>query len=222
MTKGFPIGKPDVFAPLLIGNPCRERKQQERDRFLMAIYGYVRCSTDRQTIMQQMDALRAAGCNRIFKDKAIRATAKKRPALVAVRKALKPGDTFVVTAIDRAFRSTADAIAFLDDVMRDGVTFRSLAQSIDTRTPEGRKWYIDAANSAEYERAVISRRTREQMAAAKRRGKKFGRPRKLDRKKILWARKALKGKAAWSLSHIARKLGVSPRTLKRALAKGPA
>jgi FMN-dependent NADH-azoreductase len=104
--------------------------------------------------MQQMDALRAAGCDRIFKDKAVRATAKKRPALSAVRQALKPGDTFVVTAIDRAFRSTADAIAFLDEVMRNGVTFRSLAQHIDTRTPEGRKWYIDAANSAEYEEKV--------------------------------------------------------------------
>lgn len=188
----------------------------------MAIYGYVRCSTDRQTIMQQMDALRAAGCDRIFKDKAIRATAKKRPALVAVREALKPGDTFVVTAIDRAFRSTADAIAFLDEVMRNGVTFRSLAQSIDTRTPEGRKWYIDAANSAEYERAVISRRTREQMAAAKRRGKKFGRPKKLDRKKIQWARKALTGKKAKLPSHVAKQLNVSLRTLERALAGKPA
>jgi DNA invertase Pin-like site-specific DNA recombinase len=188
----------------------------------MAIYGYVRCSTDRQTIMQQVDALRAAKCDRIFRDKAIRATSKKRPALLAVRKALKPGDTFMVTAIDRAFRSTADAIAFLDDVMKNGVTFRSLAQSIDTRTPEGRKWYIDAANSAEYERAVISRRTRQQMAAAKRRGKKFGRPRKLNKRKILWARKALAGKTAKPLSHVAKQLKVSPRTLKRALARKPA
>lgn len=185
----------------------------------MAIYGYVRCSTDRQTIMQQVDALRAARCDRIFKDKAVKATSKKRPALAAVRETLRPGDTFVVTAIDRAFRSTAEAIAFLDEVMKIGVTFRSLAQNIDTRTPEGRKWYIDAANSAEYERAVISRRTREQMAAAKRRGKKFGRPRKLDRKKILWARKALKGRKAKPLAHIARELNVSPRTLRRALAK---
>jgi DNA invertase Pin-like site-specific DNA recombinase len=167
--------------------------------------------------MQQVDALRAVKCDRIFKDKAVRATSKKRPALAAVREALKSGDTFVVTAIDRAFRSTAEAIAFLDEVMKNGVTFRSLAQNIDTRTPEGRKWYIDAANSAEYERAVISRRTREQMAAAKRRGKTFGRPKKLDRKKICWARKALTGKTAKPLSHVAKKLEVSPRTLRRAL-----
>src|SRR5262249_42052867 len=123
----------------------------------MAMYGYVRCSTDKQTVAQQCDALRAAGCERIFKDRAVRATAKKRHGLSAVRKHLKPGDTFMVTAIDRAFRSTMDAILFLDEVMKEGVIFRSLAQHIDTRTPEGRKWYIDAANSAEYERAVISR-----------------------------------------------------------------
>lgn len=171
--------------------------------------------------MQQMDALRAAGCDRIFKDKAVRATAKKRPALLAVGKALKAGDIFMVTAIDRGFRSTAEAIAFLDDVMSRGVTFRSLAQCIDTRTPEGRKWYIDAANSAEYERAVISRRTREQMAAAKRRGKKFGRPRKLDGKKIQRARKLLRGPKAKPPSHVAKQLNVSLRTLNRALAESP-
>lgn len=150
----------------------------------MTLIGYVRCSTNRQMVLQQIDALRAAGCLHIYKDRAVRATAKKRPGLLAVRKALKPGDTFVITSIDRAFRSTIDAIIFLDDITKDGVTFRSLIQNIDTRTPEGRRWYIHAASDAEYERAVISRRTREQMAAAKRRGKKFGRPRKLSKAEI--------------------------------------
>lgn len=189
----------------------------------MTVYGYVRCSTDKQTILQQVDALRAAGCKRIFKDKAIRATAKHRPALVAVRKALQPGDTFVVTAIDRAFRSTFEAIAFLDDVMKHGITLRSLAQHIDTRTPEGRKWYIDLANNAEYERAVISRRTKEHMAAAKRRGRKFGRAFKLDpvkhRKKIAWARRALSGKNPKTYAEVAQALRVSVRTLRRVVAR---
>lgn len=93
-----------------------------------------------------------------------------------MRKALKPGDTFVITAIDRAFRSTIDAIIFLDNITKNGIAFRSLVRNIDTRTPEGRRWYIHAASDAEYERAVISRRTREQMAAAKRRGKNLDAP----------------------------------------------
>lgn len=183
----------------------------------MALVGYVRCSTDRQMVAQQLDALRAAGCKPIFRDFAVRATAPKRRAILAARQALKPGDTFVVSSIDRAFRSTMEAIVFLDDVMNDGITFRSLSQHIDTRTPEGRKWYIDTANNAEYERAVISRRTREQMAAAKRRGKKFGRPRKLTKKGVAWARRELrKGREGIK---VARQLRVSTRTLNRAFAR---
>ena len=182
----------------------------------MALIGYVRCSTNRQMVLQQIDALRAAGCLHIYKDKAVRATAKKRPGLMAVRKALRSGDTFVITSIDRAFRSTIDAIIFLDDITKDGITFRSLIQNIDTRTPEGRRWYIHAASDAEYERAVISRRTRKQMAAAKRRGKKFGRPRKLNIKQISWARKALKGNGRNRVA-IAQELRVCPHTLTPAL-----
>lgn len=183
----------------------------------MPLIGYVRCSTNRQMVLQQIDALRNAGCLHIYKDKAVRATAKKRPGLMAVRKALKPGDTFVITSIDRAFRSTIDAIIFLDDITKDGVTFRSLIQNIDTRTPEGRRWYIHAASDAEYERAVISRRTREQMAAAKRRGKKFGRPRKLSKAQITWARKQFQAKNRKTKLQIAQKLKVCVRTLTRAL-----
>lgn len=183
----------------------------------MALIGYVRCSTNRQMVLQQIDALRAAGCARIYKDKAVKATAKNRPGLIAVRKALKPGDVFVITAIDRAFRSTIEAIIFLDEITKDGITFRSLVQNIDTRTPEGRRWYIHAASDAEYERAVISRRTCEQMAAAKRRGKMFGRPRKLSKKQITWARKVLRGKNKKTKSQTARELSVCTRTLTRAL-----
>jgi DNA invertase Pin-like site-specific DNA recombinase len=194
---------------------CLRRKQKHGA--LMALIGYVRCSTDRQVVLQQIDALRAAGCTRIFKDKAVRATAPNRRALLAARSALKAGDTFVVSAIDRAFRSTMEAIVFLDDVMKNGITFRSLSQHIDTRTPEGRKWYIDTANNAEYERAVISRRTREAMAAAKRRGMTFGRPRKLNQSRIAWARKALRGKRRKTVDQVAAHLSVSRRTLRRAL-----
>ncbi|SFF04007.1 recombinase family protein [Nitrosomonas sp. Nm166] len=101
---------------------------------------------------------------------------------------------------------------------KDGVTFRSLIQNIDTRTPEGRRWYIHAASDAEYERAVISRRTREQMAAAKRRGKKFGRPRKLSKAQVSWARKMLQRKNSKTKMQIAQELKVCVRTLTRALA----
>lgn len=184
----------------------------------MALVGYVRCSTDKQTIRQQIDLLKAIGCDHIYKDKAIRATAKKRPGLVAVRNNLKPGDTFCVVAIDRAFRSTFEALSFLDEITRDKIAFRSLAEHIDTRTPEGRRWYVYASADAEYERAVISRRTRQAMAAMKRRGFKFGHPPKLSRKQISWARTALTGPKPKTKAEVARRLGVCTRTLSRALA----
>jgi DNA invertase Pin-like site-specific DNA recombinase len=181
----------------------------------MALLGYVRCSTDRQQVRQQYDQLRAAGCMRIFKDRAVHATAKKRPALLAVRASLMPGDTFVVTAVDRAFRSTFEAIAFLDDLTANEIRFRSLAQNIDPCTLEGRKWYIDMANNAEYERGLISRRTREAMTAAKKRGMTFGQKKKLSKAQIAWARRQLRSRTKLD---VANKLSVCTRTLSRALA----
>lgn len=192
----------------------------------MTVYGYVRCSTDKQTVLQQIDALKAYGCGKIFRDKARSAAGtQRRKGLLALKRALKPGDTFVVTAIDRGFRCTLDAILFLDDVIRAGqVVFVSLREVIDTSTPEGRRRYIHAAADAEYERARIAQRTRDGMQALKRRGRKFGRPRKLDprrhRKKIAWARQALQGATPKTYAEVARKLRVSPRTLRRVLKGG--
>jgi DNA invertase Pin-like site-specific DNA recombinase len=188
----------------------------------MTIYGYVRCSTDKQTVLQQVDALKAYGCDKIFRDKGISGGTHWRRGLITLKRKLKPADRFVVTAIDRGFRNTLDAIRFLDDVIRAGqVVFVSLREVIDTSTPEGRRRYIHAAADAEYERACIAQRTREGMQALKRRGRKFGRPRKLDarkhKKKIAWAREMFTGATPQTYAEVARKLRVSTRTLKRAL-----
>ena len=190
----------------------------------MTVYGYVRCSTDKQMVLQQEDALRAYGCDEIVRDKGVSASTSNRKGLIALKAKLKPGDKFVVTAIDRGFRCTLDAILFLDDVIRAGrVVFVSLREVIDTSTPEGRRRYIHAAADAEYERAQISIRTREGMQALKRRGRKFGRPFKLDprkhKKKIAWARRVLRGRNPKTHSEVARSLRVSVRTLRRRVAR---
>ena len=132
--------------------------------------GYARVSTDRQTTDQQVAALEQAGCECVYIDDGVSATSRHREGLQQARAALMSGDVFVVWAIDRAFRSTIEAIQFLDELMQRGVSFQSLTQAIDTRTPEGRKWFIDTASWAEYERAIISRRTKEKMAHAKLQG----------------------------------------------------
>lgn len=177
--------------------------------------GYARVSTPEQTTAQQVEALRRAGCARVFVDDAIRATARSRPGLERARQALADGDIFVVWAIDRAFRSTSEAIHFLDDLARNSIEFKSLTQLIDTRTPEGRKWYIDTASWAEYERAIISRRTREKMAHAKKCGKHLGRPYKLSRRRVLKAHDLVTSGDV-DLREVAKRCEVAPITVTRA------
>lgn len=183
--------------------------------------GYIRCSTGRQTLMQQIDQLRAAGCERknIYRDKAMSAKAKKRPGLIAVTKALKRRDKIMVTAIDRAFRNTVEALTFLDEIIvARELVFISLRDRIDPRTPDGRRQYIRIAADAEYESAVTAIRTHEKMAALKRRGRTFGHKPKLTRRKIAWARRELKRKRnPKTRKQVARRLRCCTRTLSRAL-----
>lgn len=176
--------------------------------------GYARVSTASQSTDQQVARLTEAGCDEIFTDHGVSATAKKRKGLEQARQALQEGDVFVVTAIDRAFRSTMEAIAFLDDLMQRGVEFQSLTQSIDTRTPEGRKWFIDTASWAEYERAIISRRTKERLAHVKRQGKHLGRPFKLTECRITDAHRMVTEKNQ-PIEDVAKRLKVAPCTLRR-------
>lgn len=177
--------------------------------------GYARVSTDKQTTDQQVAELRRAGCVEVFVDDGISATARSRPGLTKARQTLRKDDIFVVWAIDRAFRSTLDAIVFLDAIHLEGVAFQSLTQNIDTRTPEGRKWFIDTASWAEYERAMISRRTKLKMADAKERGVVLGRPRRLSPKAIYRAYRTLQSSSG-TMTETAQRLDVAPITLNRA------
>lgn len=176
--------------------------------------GYARVSTDKQSTDQQVAELRRAGCKKIFIDEGIKATAKSRPGLNEAKDALKSGDVFVVWAIDRAFRSTLEAIVFLESINAEGVEFLSLTQNIDTRTPEGRKWFIDTASWAEYEREVISRRTRLQMADAKAKGVKFGRKPSLTPRAAYRAFIQVREEGK-TIASVAKRFGCSPITLRR-------
>lgn len=178
------------------------------------IIGYARVSTDKQATDQQLAALQKAGCKEIFSDHGVSATAKNRPNLQAARAALREGDVFMVWAIDRAFRSTFEAIKFLDDLRAHGIAFRSLTQAIDTRTPEGRKWFIDTASWAEYEREIISRRTKERLTHLQQQGKRLGRPFKLSQCRIYYAFRQITEKEQ-PIGKVAETLNVAPCTLRR-------
>jgi DNA invertase Pin-like site-specific DNA recombinase len=171
-------------------------------------------STDKQTLYQYTDALTEYGCDKIYMEDAISASATDRPELSAAENDLTEGDAFVVLSIDRAFRSAIDALLFLDRINKRGVTFISIYQMIDTNTPEGRKWFTDSASNAEHERAIISRRTKDKMAAAKLRGQHLGRPYKLSNRKIVRAFRLINDQGH-SATEIAKRFGVSPITMKR-------
>ncbi len=175
--------------------------------------GYARVSTDRQTLYQYIDALKASGCDEdnIFTDWATSAATKNRPGLQEARAALGAGDTFVVLSIDRAFRSTLEGLLFLDSLHQEGITFQSIYQCVDTGTPEGRKWFTYSVADAEYERAVISRRTKDKMAAAKRRGQHLGRPYSLTMSKTLAAHDLVK--SGLPISRTAARFAVCHQTL---------
>lgn len=177
--------------------------------------GYTRVSTDKQTVFQSEQALKHSGCDQIYSDIATSALAKNRPGLAAARSSLKRGDTFVVLSIDRAFRSTIEGLVFLDELHKRGIEFQSIWQNIDTATPEGRKWFTYAVADAEYERAVIARRTKLAMQAAKSRGAKFGRKPVIDAESL--ERISFHLTQNKSVAEIATLLGIGRSTLYRHL-----
>lgn len=183
--------------------------------------GYARVSTEEQNLSLQLDALKAAGCKRIYRDEGVSGDGRERPAFNAALRKLKPGDLFVIWKLDRAFRSTVEAILTLERFRNQGVEFQCVTMHIDTSTPEGRKWYRDTASWAEYERELISQRTKAGMAAARRRGIRIGRPPKLTEAQIAKARRDL-GAGRATIAGLAQDFGVSPRTLSRALDRQPA
>jgi DNA invertase Pin-like site-specific DNA recombinase len=179
--------------------------------------GYARVSTIDQDLQLQIDALTAARCDRIFTDH-VSATSTERPAFQAALRALKAGDTLVIWKLDRAFRSTKQAITVWERLRARGVELHIVTLSFVTDTPEGRHFFRGLASTAEFERDLISMRTREGMAVAKRRGQHIGRPPKLAPGDILWARRKLKS-GRWTLKQLADQLNVSRDTLRRALAR---
>ena len=146
------------------------------------------------------------------------ATKRNRPIYDAVMETLRPGDMFVVVALDRAYRSVIDALLELDHLQQRGIGFCSLSQSFDTRTPEGKLLYTVCAALAEWERSIISQRTREGLQAARKRGKRLGRPPKLSAQQIEHVKKHLPSHASThDYAQVSATLNVSPRTLQRAL-----
>jgi DNA invertase Pin-like site-specific DNA recombinase len=140
----------------------------------MALIGYARVSTAEQDTALQTDALRKAGCERIFEDTVFGAKAD-RPGLVAALAYLRDGDVLAVWRSDRLDRSLPRLIETIGALEARGVGFRSLTESIDTTTPGGRLIFHVFSALGQFERDLIRERTKAGLSAAAARGRKGGR-----------------------------------------------
>ncbi len=179
----------------------------------MALIGYARVSTRDQTVIAQRDALKAAGCDRLFEETASGAD-RDRPELKAALDYLRRGDTLVVWKLDRLARSLKQLIETVEDLESRNIGFRSLTEAIDTTTAGGRLVFQIFGSLAEFERQLIRERTRAGLEAARSRGRRPGRKPALGPKDIQ-AAKALLADRDISVEDVARRLGVSQATLYR-------
>ncbi len=141
--------------------------------------GYARVSTLEQNLDLQRDALKSAGCERVFVDQ-VSGTVAKRPGLEEVKKILRDGDTLVVWRLDRLGRSLRDLIAWAGYLEEQGVALQSLHEAVDTSTPSGKLTFHLFGALAEFERNLIQERTQAGLTAARARGRLGGRRKALD------------------------------------------
>lgn len=136
--------------------------------------GYARVSTEDQKLDLQLDALRAMGCARIFKEKKTGAS-RHRPVLQKMLDSLQAGDVLMVWKLDRLGRSVQDLVNIVAELKTRGIGFHSLSDAIDTEQASGKLLFHIVGAIAEFERALISERTRCGMQAARKNGKRLGR-----------------------------------------------
>lgn len=139
-------------------------------------FGYARVSTGEQNLSLQFDALRAAGAERIFEDKGISGSIVLKPAYGEMIRQVRAGDEIMVWRLDRLGRSLPALITELELLAGLDVGFRSLTEQIETVTPAGRLFFHMVGAFAQFERDVIRERTNAGLQAARRAGKKLGRP----------------------------------------------
>ena len=177
------------------------------------IIGYARVSTEDQNLDGQLDALKAAGAERIFADK-ITGTARTRPELDRLLDQLRQGDVITVTKYDRLARSLRDLLDIVDTIQARGAGFRSLAEDIDTTTPAGRLVFHVFASIAQFERERISERTKEGLEAARKRGRVGGRPPALSAAQKIEVRR-MRDVEMRPIPEIADLFKVSDKTIRR-------
>ena len=181
------------------------------------MFGYARVSTNEQDTAAQISALRSAGCEKIFREKASGGR-WDRPELHRLLDQLRKGDVLVVWRLDRLSRSLRDVLVIMERIQEAKAGFKSLTESIDTTTAAGRMMMQMVGAFAEFERAMLRDRTRSGLDAARKRGRIGGRRPKLkphQQDEIV----AMVSKGAKTAADAARLFNVHPATVSRLLAK---
>jgi DNA invertase Pin-like site-specific DNA recombinase len=189
---------------------CRQREGEAPVKF-----GYALVSTRGQNLDAQLDALTAAGCDKIFTEKVSGNGSKEKPELDRLVENLREGDTLVVYKLDRLGRSTFKLLGLTEELQQRGVEFVSLKDQIDTTSAIGKAMFCMLAVLAEMERELIVERTQAGSQVARKRGRIGGRPR-VDKKNVDKALKLYETKE-YSVAEITELTGVSKATLYRRL-----
>jgi DNA invertase Pin-like site-specific DNA recombinase len=184
------------------------------------LIGYARVSSNEQDTAAQVAALKAAACERIYRENASGGR-WDRPELHRLLDQLRKGDVLVVWKLDRLSRSLRDVLTILERLAEARAGFRSLAEAIDTTTPAGHMMMQMVGSFAEFERAMLRERTRIGLETARREGRIGGRPPKLtpqQQAEIMW----MVSRGRKTAADAARLFGVHPATISRLLARAHA
>jgi DNA invertase Pin-like site-specific DNA recombinase len=183
------------------------------------LIGYARVSTNDQETAAQVTALKAAGCERIYREKASGGR-WDRPELHRVLDQLRKGDVLVVWKLDRLSRSLRDFVTIMERLAEAKAGFRSLTEAIDTTTPAGRMMMQMVGAFAEFERAMLRERTKVGLDAARREGRIGGRRPKLSSQQQAEIRRMV-SKGHKTAADAARLFKIHPATVCRLLARPP-
>jgi DNA invertase Pin-like site-specific DNA recombinase len=179
------------------------------------LIGYARVSTSEQETATQVTALKTAGCERIYREKASGGR-WDRPELHRLLDQLRKSDVLVVWKLDRLSRSLRDVLTIMERLAEAKVGFRSLTEAIDTTSPAGRMMMQMVRAFAEFERAMLRERTKAGLEAARREGRIGGRPPKLtsqQRTEII----RMVSRGSKTAADAARLFDVHPATISRLL-----
>ena len=179
--------------------------------------GYARVSTNDQNLDLQTDALKEAGCEKIFSDRGVSGAKTERPGLDKALDQIRKGDILVIWKLDRLGRSLSHLLSIIEDLKQKGVDFASVQDGFDTSTASGKMVFSVIGAMADYERNLTRERTMAGLASARARGRKGGRPKQLDEGQVKVAI-ALANAGELTIKEICEQVGCSRSTYYRQVA----